>query len=61
MFLIAGFTFIIAGHAFTNGWAEAAIVPAGGLLIATAHFVNYKCSGACKHNGHKLQLKETAE
>jgi hypothetical protein len=59
--LMAGFTAIIVGHAFANGWAEAVIVPIGGLLIAAAHFVNYKCSGACKHNDHKLQLKEVAE
>ena len=59
--LVAGFVTIMLGHAFAIGWAEAVIVPVGGLLIATAHFVNYKYSGACKHNGHKHQLKEMAE
>lgn len=59
--LITGFTVIIFGHAFSNGWAEAVIAPTGGLLIAAAHFVNYKYSGACKHNEHKLELEEVAE
>jgi hypothetical protein len=59
--LSAGFMAIILGHAFTNGWAEAVVVPMGGLLIATAHFVNYKCSGACKHNNRKLQLEEAGK
>ena len=59
--LAIGFMVIMLGHAFTNGWAEAVIVPIGGLFIAAAHFVNYKYSGACKHDGHKLQLKEAAE
>jgi len=48
--LITGFVIIMLGHAFQKGWAEVVIVPAGGLLIAIAHFVNYKCTGACRHN-----------
>ena len=58
LLLAAGFTVIMLGHAFINGWAEAVIVPLGGLLIATAHFVNYKCSGACRHTNRKLELEE---
>lgn len=42
--LIAGFTIIIAGHMFITSWHEAIIVPIGGLLIAAAHFANYKYS-----------------
>ncbi|MGF7039773.1 CHASE2 domain-containing sensor protein [Mucilaginibacter lappiensis] len=48
--LITGFVIIMLGHAFIKGWAEAIIVPIGGLLIAIAHFVNYKRTGACRHN-----------
>ncbi|MDN5287152.1 MAG: hypothetical protein JWR38_3426 [Mucilaginibacter sp.] len=48
--LISGFGIIMLGHTFINGWVEAIIVPVGGLLIATAHFVNYKCTGTCRHN-----------
>jgi len=47
--LIAGFAVILLGHAFTTGWLEIIMVPAGGLLIAAAHFVNYKYTGACSH------------
>ncbi len=45
--LIAGFSVIIAGHAFVHGWREAVVVPAGGLLIAIAHFFNYRYSARC--------------
>jgi hypothetical protein len=47
--LTAGFITIILGHIFVSGWSEMVVVPAGGLLIATAHFVNYKCTGSCRH------------
>lgn len=40
--LIIGFMIIIGGHLFITDWHEAIIVPMGGLLIATAHFFNYK-------------------
>lgn len=53
--LIAGFTIIILGHMFTSGWAGILVVPAGGLLIAAAHFVNYKFAGRCKMNVAKMQ------
>jgi len=42
--LIGGFVIIIAGHLFITNWREAIIVPIGGLLIAAAHFFNYKYS-----------------
>ena len=53
-----GFLVIIAGHIFVTSWHEAIIVPMGGLLIACAHFYNYKYTGMCKtdhagfHFGH---------
>jgi len=48
--LIAGFLVIIAGHIWVRGWREAIIVPIGGLLIATAHFINYRYARNCtKH------------
>jgi hypothetical protein len=45
--LILGFLIIIIGHLFVSGWREGIVVPIGGLLIATAHFFNYKYSGMC--------------
>lgn len=45
--LIAGFLIIIAGHLYITSWREAIIVPIGGLLIAAAHFFNYKYSKIC--------------
>jgi hypothetical protein len=45
--LIAGFLVIIAGHLFARGWHEALVVPIGGLLIATAHFFNYRYNASC--------------
>ncbi len=47
--LIAGFAIILLGHVFVHGWSEVIIVPTGGLLIAAAHFVNYKYIGTCKY------------
>jgi hypothetical protein len=47
--LIAGFAIILLGHAFVTGWPEVIIVPVGGLLIAAAHFVNYKYTETCSH------------
>lgn len=49
--LIAGFMIIIAGHLFIRSWHEAVIVPIGGLLIAAAHFFNYKYAKICAR-GH---------
>ena len=54
--LIVGFLIIIAGHVFIIGWQEAIIVPVGGLLIATAHFFNFRYCRICKADG-KFQLK----
>jgi len=47
--LLAGFAVILLGHAFVSGWPEVIIVPTGGLLIAAAHFVNYKYTGSCRY------------
>ena len=57
--LITGFSIIISGHIFISGWAEAVVVPVGGLLIAAAHFVNYKCTGTCRHDGKVGELEKT--
>ena len=53
MLLVLGFLIIITGHAFITSWREAIVVPIGGLLIATAHFFNYRYSGMCTP-GHPL-------
>ncbi len=45
--LILGFIIIILGHLFVTSWREAIIVPIGGLLIAAAHFFNYKYAKVC--------------
>jgi hypothetical protein len=49
MLLLAGFGIIMLGHTFLGGPVEGLVVPIGGLMIALAHFVNYKCVGDCKH------------
>jgi len=55
MVLIAGFLVIIAGHIWVHGWREALIVPMGGLLIATAHLINYRYARLyTKHEHHRL-------
>lgn len=46
--LLLGFAVIITGHVLVRGAKEALVVPLGGLLIATAHFFNYRYSGACR-------------
>ena len=53
LLLVLGFLIIIGGHAFITSWREAIIVPIGGLLIATAHFFNYRYSAMCTP-GHSL-------
>jgi hypothetical protein len=53
LLLITGFLIIIAGHLFITGWREGIIVPIGGLLIATAHFFNFRYSGMC-HENHSM-------
>jgi len=50
--LVAGFLLIITGHIFATSWREAIIVPSGGLLIATAHFFNFRLSSSCHVEGH---------
>jgi len=57
--LVSGFVIIMGGHAFTTtGKSEAMIVPVGGLLIAAAHYVNYRYTGACNHNHKTYNLKK---
>jgi hypothetical protein len=51
--LVTGFMVIIVGHILITGWVEAIVVPCGGLIIATAHFVNYKYAGACNSCDHE--------
>jgi len=59
MMLVLGFGIIIGGHAFApTGNAEAMIVPLGGLLIAAAHYVNYKYTGACNYAHKTYKLKK---
>jgi hypothetical protein len=58
LMLILGFAIIMAGHAFAAGKTEAMIVPAGGLLIAAAHYVNYRYTGACNHDHKTYKLKK---
>jgi hypothetical protein len=57
--LIAGFATIILGHIFTKGWHEAIIVPTGGIMIAIAHFVNYKYVGTCQAGNSFLHVKHS--
>jgi O-antigen/teichoic acid export membrane protein len=57
--LLVGFVVIILGHLFLKGWVEAIVVPAGGLTIALAHFVNFKYVGACSTGTHFFHLKHT--
>jgi CHASE2 domain-containing sensor protein len=54
--LIAGFLVIIGGHLFVTNWREAIIVPIGGLLIATAHFFNFRYTGLCREEHKRVQL-----
>ncbi|TSD66267.1 MerC domain-containing protein [Inquilinus sp. KBS0705] len=57
--LIAGFLTIIIGHLFITGWIEAIVVPAGGLMIATAHFINYKYAGTCRAGDSFFHVKHS--
>ncbi|WP_184541816.1 MerC domain-containing protein [Mucilaginibacter sp. FT3.2] len=56
--LITGFAIIMLGHAFFGGHLEGFIVPIGGLMIALAHFVNYRCAGNCTHESQPAFCKE---
>jgi hypothetical protein len=57
LLLIAGFLVIIVGHVFVSGWHEAIVVPIGGLLIATAHFFNFRYTGMCRVDSNGTHLK----
>lgn len=59
LMLVSGFVIIMGGHVFTTtGKSEAMIVPVGGLLIAAAHYVNYRYTGACSHDHKTYKLKK---
>jgi hypothetical protein len=59
LLLVCGFVLIIMGHVYLKGWLEAVIVPAGGLTIAFAHYINFKYVGTCKNEDHFYHLKHT--
>lgn len=42
LIFICGFFFIAIGHLFGHGSTEHLLLPAGGLTIALAHFINWK-------------------
>lgn len=50
--LITGFALIAFGHFSGNDFLEPILIPIGGIVIATAHFVNLKLLKSCgvKHN-----------
>jgi hypothetical protein len=57
LMLSTGFLVIILGHALITGWAEAIVVPAGGITIAFAHLINYRFAGACQTNDSSFLFK----
>ena len=57
LLLLIGFALIILGHVYLQTWAEAIVVPAGGLIIALAHFLNYKFVEKCSAEPHFFHLK----
>lgn len=57
--LFGGFAIIITGHLYVTSWREAIIVPFGGLLIATAHFFNYKYTTICNADNTLFHLKHS--
>jgi hypothetical protein len=57
--LIAGFATITLGHTYTKGWLEAIIVPTGGIMIAVAHYINYKYAGTCQAGNSFLHVKHS--
>lgn len=61
LLLLAGFGLIILGHMYLRGWMEAIVVPAGGLTIALAHFLNYKYVDKCSSGQHFFHLKHNRQ
>ena len=57
LLLVAGFLIIIVGHIFVRGWREAIVVPIGGLVIATAHFFNYRYTAKCQPGNSHFHVK----
>lgn len=57
LLLVLGFAMIVLGHMYLKGWVEAIVVPAGGLIIALAHFVNFKYVGVCNNGNQFFHLK----
>lgn len=47
--LMAGLAMIVLARLFIHGWLEALVVPSGGITIASAHFFNSRCLGACNY------------
>ena len=56
--LLIGFAVIVLGHMYLVSWAEAIVVPAGGLTIAFSHFLNYKYVDKCSTEPHFFHLKQ---
>lgn len=61
LLLVTGFTTIILGHIFIKSWVEAVVVPIGGLIIAIAHFINYKYAGTCQAGDSFFHVKHNHE
>lgn len=49
MILMLGFTFIFIGHFAGTDVLEPLLIPAGGFIIAFAHFLNIRLSKNCTH------------
>ena len=47
--LLIGFIFIAVGHFLLHDF-EAFLIPIGGLILAAAHFVNWRSLKSCSHN-----------
>ncbi|RZK67413.1 MAG: hypothetical protein EOO85_25575 [Pedobacter sp.] len=52
LILVLGFALIATGHFSGNDFLEPIFIPIGGIVIATAHFINLKYVKSCsiKHN-----------
>ena len=50
--LITGFILISIGHFSGFQSLEPILIPAGGIIVAAAHVVNWKLNNACTHTQH---------
>lgn len=57
LMLVVGFAMVVLGHMYIKNWVEAIVVPLGGLMIAGAHFVNFKYVDVCSNDDHFFHLK----